>query len=315
MIKGLVSIIVPVYNSEKFLEKCLNSLVRQTYSNIEIIIINDGSKDNSLEICNNFSAFDNRFVIVNQKNSGVSISRNKALDIAKGEYITFVDSDDWVEEDYVLTLLNNLLSNNVQISCSAMCRDDKKGTYVVHTFDDIKLSSNDAINPKSQYYLTGIGGKLFLSSLIGNDRFDIDIKLSEDLWFYLNLVNKCDSIYWTSKPLYHYYDNNTSATHQRSATILYDDFVIRKRLVECFYDDVIYKEEARIIAYKSALKVKISYKRTGLDSLKISNVINYLTVEYKRVIKYKGLNFRDRIIIKILHNNLFFRLLNSFLKW
>lgn len=105
-----VSVIVPVYNVEKYLRECLNSLVNQTLKEIEIICINDGSEDSSLEILNEYASKDSRFVIINQENSGQSVARNKGLDVAKGEYIGFVDSDDWVD----LNFFENLYSEAVK---------------------------------------------------------------------------------------------------------------------------------------------------------------------------------------------------------
>ena len=93
-----ISIIIPVYNVENYLRVCLNSIVNQSLSDIEIICVNDGSVDNSLDILKEYAAKDNRFVIINQENCGQGIARNKALDIAKGKYIAFVDPDDWIED-------------------------------------------------------------------------------------------------------------------------------------------------------------------------------------------------------------------------
>lgn len=101
-----ISVIIPVYNVEKFLTKCLNSVISQTLKDIEIICINDGSTDNSLEILNNFARTDKRIKVINQENSGPSVARNTGLEIAKGEYISFVDSDDWIDLDFLEKLYN-----------------------------------------------------------------------------------------------------------------------------------------------------------------------------------------------------------------
>ena len=99
-----ISIIIPVYNAEKYLAQCIESIIKQTYSNLEIIIINDGSTDRSLEICNFYKENDQRIVVFNQNNSGVSVARNKGLDISNGEFIMFVDADDWLNADFVESL-------------------------------------------------------------------------------------------------------------------------------------------------------------------------------------------------------------------
>ena len=117
-----VSIIVPVYNVEKYLKRCLESLVNQTLKDIEIICVNDGSTDGSLAILNEYVRNDDRIVVINQENSGQSVARNRGIDVAKGEYIGFVDSDDWVCEDYFERLHNSAIQNNAEIAVGGIIR-------------------------------------------------------------------------------------------------------------------------------------------------------------------------------------------------
>ena len=104
-----ISVIVPVYNTQPFLERCLQSIINNTYKNIEIICINDGSTDRSLNILNVYAAQDNRIILVNQHNRGISAARNAGLNIATGEYISFIDSDDWIHPDYFKLLMQPVL--------------------------------------------------------------------------------------------------------------------------------------------------------------------------------------------------------------
>ena len=110
-----ISIIVPIYNCEKYLAKCLDSIIRQDYSNLEVILINDGSSDNSKSICEEFCKKDKRFILINKKNEGVSEARNTGLDIASGEYIIFIDADDWIEPNMCKVLLDSLNSNEADM--------------------------------------------------------------------------------------------------------------------------------------------------------------------------------------------------------
>lgn len=117
-----VSIIVPVYNVEKYLRKCLDSLINQTLKDIEIICVNDGSKDNSPKILEEYAKKDNRIIVINQENAGLSVARNSGIDIAKGEYIGFVDSDDWVDLDFFEKLYYSATSNDADIAVSGIIR-------------------------------------------------------------------------------------------------------------------------------------------------------------------------------------------------
>ena len=110
-----VSVIVPIYNSEKYLERCIKSIINQSLRDIEIILINDGSKDNSLNICKNFHNKDSRIKIIDKENEGVGSARNDGIKIAKGEWISFIDSDDFVESDFLECLYNEAISKNVEI--------------------------------------------------------------------------------------------------------------------------------------------------------------------------------------------------------
>lgn len=103
--RKLVSIIVPIYNTEKYLKKCIDSILVQTYDNLEVILVNDGSSDDSLNICKKYESFDSRIRIIDKKNGGLSSARNAGLDVCKGDYITFVDSDDYLEKEAIELLV------------------------------------------------------------------------------------------------------------------------------------------------------------------------------------------------------------------
>ena len=106
MTQSQISIIVPVYNSEKYLDACIDSILSQSFRDFELILVDDGSKDSSAQICDEYASQDTRVRVIHKANGGVSAARNDGLDIAKGEYITFIDSDDWVEREYLETLSN-----------------------------------------------------------------------------------------------------------------------------------------------------------------------------------------------------------------
>ena len=134
-----VSVIVPVYNVEKYLERCLDSLVSQTLEDIEIICINDGSTDKSLEILYKYAEKDERIIVINQKNQGMSYSRNKGIEVATGKYIGFVDSDDYIDKDYYEKLYSVATSYDADIACTNIIRENERKKKVLLNYDNERV--------------------------------------------------------------------------------------------------------------------------------------------------------------------------------
>ena len=233
MLNPLISIIVPVYNNEALVERCLLSIIAQTYKNIEIIVVNDGSTDNSEGKI--LAIKDERIKYFYQNNSGPSVARNKGLDFATGEYIAFIDSDDYIEVSMFEKMLNLALSNDAEIvSC-----DIYK-----------KISENKIINVKEPYAvestwqdffrnfvlnngLCSLWNKLFKRELFNNVRLYEDIRLGEDSSALLRILPKAKKIMHLSEPLYVY-----DLTHEgisRNAKKNVYEYMIAIRRVEDFY--------------------------------------------------------------------------------
>ena len=176
-----VSIIVPVYNVEKYLKRCLDSLVNQTLKDIEIICVNDGSTDGSLAILDEYVRNDDRIVVINQENSGQSVARNRGIDVAKGEYLGFVDSDDWVSEDYFEKLHNSAIQNNAEIAVGGIIRLHRFNRRKFLTFDkeivtsDINLKFELCDMPEKSY----VWNKIYKSSKLK----EIGLKFEEGIVF------------------------------------------------------------------------------------------------------------------------------------
>lgn len=207
-----ISIVVAVYNAEKTLKKCVDSLLNQTYNNIEIILVNDCSKDNSLDICNEYSkANDNVKVISNDRNSGVSNTRNNGIDNSTGEYICFVDSDDYVESNYIEVLYYYYQKYNTVPICGFVYHDEYNHAKPVKyswSGNEELVSLGEAFRLKSKLYLTALWNKLFDRRLIveKNIRFDTNVSVGEDLRFSVDyfIKNNIDKICALPEPLYHY---------------------------------------------------------------------------------------------------------------
>lgn len=207
-----VSIIVPVYNVAEYLEDCLNSLVNQSYENIEIILINDGSKDNSLKILKTFAEKDLRIKVFDNENHGVSYTRNFGLKNSTGEYVAFVDSDDIVAKNYIEVLVNSLELNNADMSiCSFVSFKDQQPNFT--NAENNKVFTN---NLETVFYTFTRGmpwGKLFKRELLikNNIKFNEEVYICEDLFFNMQYASNCKSFVFNSSKLYGYLQREGSA--------------------------------------------------------------------------------------------------------
>lgn len=244
----LVSVIVPVYNKEKYLKKCIDSIINQTYSNLEIILINDGSKDSSLEICYTYEKKDRRIKVIDQKNAGPSVARNKGIENASGEYISFVDADDEIELNTYEILVHNILDAKAQMALIGMRYIFKDKTQDVQR----TVNEKSILNKKQMLDLFfsdiimcfSSVNKLYSRSLIGDTRFDVNIKMSEDQKFIYGLLQKVDYVIYD--PTICYNINYTDKSLSRATPTRYhlaqldvneyilnqiDDIEIRKKAI------------------------------------------------------------------------------------
>lgn len=209
----LVSIIVPIYNVEKYLRRCIDSLKEQTYKKLEIILVNDGSPDNCLAICNEYKELDDRIIVIDKKNGGLSDARNFGLNRAKGEYIAFVDSDDYVENDYIESLLKSIKKNNTKIAQCAISIVDEEENYIkswknngYSEIEDGNKLFKDYMNHTE--YSEGtivVWNKIYHKSLLQKIRFPVG-KINEDEFFtYKIFYNEKVSI--VKDCLYNYVQN------------------------------------------------------------------------------------------------------------
>ena len=209
----LVSILIPVYNVENYLSTCLNSILSQTYSNLQIVLFDDGSKDQSLAICNEYARKNKNIEVYYQDNQGVAATRNHLLEKAKGDFVLFVDSDDWIETD----MADHLLSLGVQkdadmVMCDRVINDNKpsqKKPFVV------ELSQEKAIKDflYHNYFIGSLCNKLFKTSLLHDLSFHSGISYGEDALFCWQVLQKIKKVVVTNKQLYHYRMNANSLSH------------------------------------------------------------------------------------------------------
>jgi glycosyltransferase involved in cell wall biosynthesis len=216
----LVSIIVPIYNTASFLPKCIESIQNQSYKNIEIILVNDGSTDNSENICKKYLESDTRVRYVSKANGGLSSARNSGIDIANGSYLSFIDSDDYIASEFISTLLNACIVNNTKL---AMC-----GRIVVTEINETNMFTLDSpqlwnSRKALERLLTwnnidgSVCDKLFHRSLFENQRFPLG-RISEDLPVLTSILLAIISIAHVGMPMYYYLQRTESITKQKFTT-------------------------------------------------------------------------------------------------
>lgn len=232
-----ISIIVPVYNVEKYVEKCIQSLINQSYKNIEIILVDDGSNDRSNKIIDEYAKVDSRILTIHQKNKGVSAARNAGLKVATGEYVGFVDPDDYVDYQMYETMLKKIELNMSDLAVCGFSKvtelSDKEEIFEIK--DELlspKKCVEDLFDFRGGYAIKpSVWNKLFRRDKIGDLKFDENIGISEDLKFVVQYILKCNSIVYVKQAFYKNLQRDGSITRSKGKaaqiikTVEIDNFV------------------------------------------------------------------------------------------
>jgi glycosyltransferase involved in cell wall biosynthesis len=246
---GLISVIIPVYKTEKYLDRCVESVVNQTYKNLEIILVDDSSPDNCPQMCDGWAQRDARIKVLHIENNGVANARNKALDIAAGEYIAFADSDDYMELGMLQTLYDNLCDYDADISVCSYTRenepDEPANTRLVSHADAMRLIA------LGDYKYGVLWNKLYRADAVKDFRMP-QLICSEDLVFNFYAFEHSENIVECDLRLYHYMFNESSTTNQpfsagafdviKAKDIILDNlkgnsleaFAVRSLIISCF---------------------------------------------------------------------------------
>ena len=220
--KPYISVIIPIYNVETYLNKSIKSVLNQTLKNIEVILVDDGSSDKSGQIIEKYGEEDSRIVVIHQKNQGVSAARNAGMSIAKGQYIGFIDPDDWIEEDMYELLYLKAIADNCDIVICDFLMEDINGyilEVIKHPFRSNVLMEQDGINQEICKQLlvagifTSVNNKIYLRLYLEENKikFLAEINIREDYFFNMDLFNYSKRVFYISTPYYHYQDVPNSA--------------------------------------------------------------------------------------------------------
>ena len=240
----IISVIVPVYNVESYLKRCINSILCQTYRDFEIILVDDGSNDKSGKICDEYVKEDNRVRVIHKKNGGLSTARNAGIDAAKGTYLFFVDSDDWITQDalyYLITIMEKTKADIVSASYQLTYDESIK---IKKHYTEAIMSRNQAIK---NYLTLGMKrrvadysacAKLYKKNLFHSVRFPIG-QLYEDGATNLEIILLVNRYVKSNKIIYFYYQGRTSIVHSPLTQKTYNDLmVVGKRYVELVKNEI-----------------------------------------------------------------------------
>lgn len=282
----LISVIIPVYNVEKYLNKCIDSVIKQDYKNIEILIVNDGSTDNSKEIGTYYEKKDERIKLINIENSGVSNARNIGIRSANGKYITFIDSDDYVEKDYVSELYKMCTKNKADISICGIQSYAPKYEKIFKKNKTINklLTTEEAIVAMldERLYYANVCAKMYKISILKNVEFDVNLKIGEDLKFNIQVFERANKVFVnTEKLLYNYLIRKNSVTRNEFNEMWMGEIDLCEQIIEK-------EKKTNFNIYSYAIKryIRINYSCI-LKTIKAKGNNNEYLKLKENILKYK----------------------------
>ena len=234
----LISVIIPVYNAGQYIERCVESVLSQTYSNLEVVLVNDGSKDNSGRLCDKYKEVDARVNVIHIENSGVSKARNIGLSVAKGEYISFLDADDYLDKNFLFVLCDRL-ENDLTDVC--VCVADEK----VKNREASIINIDDTFNILDYKFITCVWGKLYRQTILKDIIFSEDIFVAEDTFFFLQVLNRVQKLSVINGELYHYTENANSVMHSKFTEARYTEIIALERICSLFENRPLFYEQCK----------------------------------------------------------------------
>lgn len=284
----MISIIVPVYNVEKYLERCIESILNQTFKDFELILVNDGSKDKSGDICNQLKMIDSRIKVIHQCNKGLSAARNTGLENINGKYVMFIDSDDCIHNRTLEIMISVLEENNADICVADFCRfsDTKEIMFRDVKYNEIRTYSNISIqhqyfdsNVETARYVSACW-KLYKRELFDDVRFPVG-RLFEDEYVTYKIFDLAKNIVEIDIPLYFYYVNNSGITKNLTLDKKFDEYDAQFERIE-YYKNSDYKT-----LYSKSLRTYLKTAQWDLIKCQNKNEICDKTKSERFVLQYK----------------------------
>ncbi len=298
----LISVIVPVFRVEKYLNRCVDSLIGQTYSDIEIILVDDGSDDNCPAICDEYASKDNRIKVIHQKNGGLSAARNAGINAANGKYLAFVDSDDCVSKFFIEYLYRAIVDTNSQISqCNYVDFSDEIPNENVEYCFSQTFSNNQMLknleNNKMKISTVVAWTKLYDASLFEDVKYT-EGKLHEDEFTTYRLIDKAEKVAFVDSPLYFYFQNSSGITGQKYNSRRLDGIdALMERY--SYYRDKGYSDLLSATATHIVESFIVHSRRSKADITDYDKFTERISVQYKQaksLISPKLLGFHNRVV-------------------
>ncbi len=280
----LVSVIVPVYNVEKYLAKCIDSIIAQTYQNLEIILVDDGSTDSSPAICDEYALIDRRIKVVHKSNGGLSDARNCGINISKGDFICFIDSDDYIAEDMLKILLTQMLKDGSGMAICNFLYVDEQGKSIEERNGYLPIQNGiftkeEILIQTAQTHFapyTAAWNKLYKKSLFENIEFPYG-KTIEDAFVAHEIVDKCSKISCIERPLYYYVQRNDSIMGVKFNLARLDG-------VEAFAKRAVYAiEKENLVLAIFSVRLMIAWMIKGLRSINKTEEFKHRFRELKQI--------------------------------
>ncbi|MDF2881617.1 MAG: hypothetical protein K0R54_2174 [Clostridiaceae bacterium] len=302
-----ISIIVPVYNVEYYLKRCIDSILNQTIKNIEIILVNDGSKDKSGDICEEYKKKDHRVIVIHKKNGGLSSARNAGLEIAAGELVGFVDSDDWIEPDYFETLYNGIIRYNADISVMhfKIVTNYKKIQFATKVKEQwVGFDRNQAMESffSNNFIGNSAGNKLYRSNLFKDIKYPEGM-LMEDKATTYKLIDKSNLVVVNSSRKYHYYLRSDSIMQSNFNRKKFDLLQIHMDQIE--FVDKNYPELYELIrarySYEAFRLLLMMIRSNYSEKWDLERCLKIIKDNVKYVLKEKRMGIHHKVYILLFY--------------
>lgn len=316
----LITVIIPCYNVEKYLARCLNSLINQSYKNLEILIINDGSSDDSLAIAKKFAAQDQRITIYSKENGGLSSARNFGIQKAKGEYLSFIDSDDFIDPKFYEILYKNIITDNYLLSiCDFANVYEEIDSYPVTYTKAYQLSTEKIIAEvlAAKKFSVSACNKLYHKSLFQDLKFE-EGKIAEDAFIMIKLMAKCPQVIVTDSKLYIYCHRKNSITTSKFSLKYLDvieAYQLNYQFIQSNFPNLIQLANMRRIWSHFYVLDRLYPVYQNYPQLE-KELISFLKTNSFNILTYPQFNLTRKLsfIALLIHKNLYYLILRSLKK-